>query len=377
MNIRTASFRDLGRIEQLHRDATAQAEHEGLIPGLTGADSPVPQTTLVRLWYGLSKTLSALMPTAEPGTALLVAEDVDGSIVGFVQAQAVTGQAKAWHVVNLCLAPTGRGHFAGAPLVTQLCNQGLARGVSRFSVRLPVDHPLVGLFLEQGFIQYATEQILFRDDSGAVPRVVGGGDGVGPLRPARREDVAGIYHLYLRTTPSHVANLEGPSQKSWQAAFQQGCLSRLGRDEVRHFVAERPGIVAWAALRPPSPARPALLALMCEGQDAALRDEVIDAALRQVAPGPVSCVLRHYDSELIRALQQRGFEVYGAQLVLVRDLAMKVRLREMVEPDKKTKVSLAHAGLMHVVPSALPPVSPHRVTGRPTKPTRNRRSSPR
>ena len=376
MNIRAASFRDLGRIEQLYRDATAQAESEGIIPAFTGGDSPVPQTTLVRLWYGISKTLSSLVPTAEPGTALLVAEDADGSIVGFIQAVAVTGQAKAWHVVNLCVAPTGRGHFAGAPLVTHLCNQGMSHGVSRFSVRLPVDHPLVSLFIDQGFTQYATEQILFRDDSGAAPRVVAGADRAGPLRPARREDVAGIYNLYLRTTPSHVANLEGPTQKTWQAAFQQGCVARLGRDEVRHFVAERPGIVAWAALRPPSPARPALLALMCEGQDAALRDEVIDAALAQVPPGPVSCVLRHYDSELIRALQQRGFEVYGAQLLLVRDLALKVRLREVVEPDKKKKVSLAHAGLMHVVPSPLPPVAPSRVTA-PSKPSRSRRSSPR
>ena len=61
----------------------------------------------------------------------------------------------------------------------------------------------------------------------------------------------------------------------------------------------------------------------------------------------MSCVLRHYDSELIRALQSRGFEVYGAQLLLVRDLALKLRLRQ---PDRaKEKVSLVPAGLARAV----------------------------
>ncbi|HEV3123377.1 MAG TPA: hypothetical protein VG266_02240 [Candidatus Dormibacteraeota bacterium] len=366
MNVRSASFRDLGRIDQLWREATTREES-----GLTSfaGDSPVPQTILVRLWHAVSKTLSSLVPTAEPDTALLVAEDTDGSIVGFIQAQGVSGQPKAWHVVNLCLAATGRGHFAGAPLITHLCNEGLSRRVTRFSVRIPVDHTAVNLFLEQGFTQYATEQILFRDDSADTPRVVAPGDGARPLRPARREDIGGIYHLYLRTTPSHVANLEGPSQKAWQASFQQGCMARLGRDDMRHFVAERAGIVAWAALRPASAARPAVLALMCEGQDAGFREEVIEAALAHAQPGPVACVLRHYDSELIRALQRRGFEIYGTQLLLVRDLALKVRIHAPVR-DKK-KVALAHAGLAR---SAAGPVNrPLHVL--PTTPTRRSTSS--
>jgi hypothetical protein len=205
----------------------------------------------------------------------------------------------------------------------------------------------VALFLEQGFVQYATEQILFRDDSGSAPRVVPS-DGPGPLRPARRDDLGGIYLLYLRTTPSHVANLEGPSLKSWQAAFQQGAMARMGRDDMRHFVVERSGVVAWMGLRPGSAARPALLALLCEGQDAELREQVIDDALARVHPGPVACVLRHYDSELIRALQGRGFEIFGTQLLLVRDLAIKARVRT-TKPEKKKQVALAHAGLMRGV----------------------------
>lgn len=366
MNVRTASFRDLGRIEQLHREAIAQAEREGVLPALTG-ESPVPQTALVRLWYAVSKTLSSLVPTAEPGASLLVAEDDSGRVVGFIQAQSVSGQPKTWHIVNLCLVPQERRPSAGEHLLGQLCNQGLGHGVTRFSVRIPVDHPLVELFLEQGFVQYATEQILFRDDGGGPPRVVAG-EPPRPLRPARREDLGAIYGLYLRTTPSHVARLEGPSLKVWLASFQQGMMARLGRDDVRHLVAERPGVVAWVAIRPAADARPALLALMCEGQDAELRDRVLDAALAQLAPGPVSCVLRHYDSELVRALQRRGFEILGTQLLLVRDLGHKVRVRAP-QADRAAKVSLAHAGLMRAVADTA-------TAGSPPNPRRSQPSSP-
>lgn len=362
MNVRSASFRDLVRIQELHREAVAR-EEDGSGAAIAGEDSPVPQTALVRLWYGVTKALSAIVPVSDTGTSLLVAEDAERGIAGFIAAQGVPGQPKAWHVTNFCVAPTARGHFAGAPLLQALCNQGVEHGVTRYVVRVPLDHPLIGLFLEQGFSQYATEQILFRDDSGAAPRL---SSSEPALRAAKREDVGAIHLLYLRTTPSHVANVEGPSQKAWAASFAGGCMTRVGRDEMRHYVAERPGVVAWAGVRPASQMRPALLSLMCDGQDAALREEVVDAALAHIAPGPMSCVLRHYDSELIRVLQRRGFEIYGTQLLLVRDLAVRVSVRETVQREKK-KPAFAHAGLAQARPVSVvlhmltphPPPSPH------------------
>jgi hypothetical protein len=159
--------------------------------------------------------------------------------------------------------------------------------------------------------------------------------------------VGAIYLLYLRTTPSQVASLEGSSLKVWQAAFAEGDLTRVNRDEVRHFVVEEPGVVAWAAIRPASATRPTLLSLMCDGHHPRLREAVIDAALRELPAGPVSSVLRHYDSELIRGLQHRGFAIYGTQVLLVRDLASKVRYR--AAPARKKPV-LVRAHLAQTVP---------------------------
>jgi ribosomal protein S18 acetylase RimI-like enzyme len=366
MNVRSASFRDLDRIEEIYRLSFTQEAHAAVAPPLSPGDSPVPHATLVRLWYAVSRTLSSLVPTAaEPSGNLFVAEDARGEIVGFIQANGVPGQPKAWHVINLGTVGDGRSHEAGARLITHLCNQGMQHGVSRFSVRLPLHHPLVGLFLEEGFSQYATEQILYRDDPGATPRVLST-RASGLLRPARREDRGGIHLLYLRTTPSHVANIEGPSLKAWQASFQQGWMARIGRDDVRHMVVERAGIEAWVGIRPPTAVRPAQMALLCDGSDPALREEFVTAALAQVPPGPVSCALRHYDSELIRSLQHRGFAIYGTQLLLVRDLAIRMRVPAPARREKKPV--LVPAGLVHsagvssaslrVVPTPSPRSSP-------------------
>jgi L-amino acid N-acyltransferase YncA len=339
MNIRPASFRDLARIEQLYRESVADAYDVGQI----SSDSPVPQATLLRLWYALTKSLSSLVPATDSGDALLVAEDAKEGVVGFIQAQSPPGRPKAWQILNLCTSASALGHFARDQLIQELCNHGLEVGVHRFHVRVPVDHPLVSVFLEHGFIQLATEQILYCDE----PPVQTRAETPVQLQPARRDDIPAIHLLYLRTTPSQVATFEGPSVKAWQAGYAQGLMARMGRDDVRHFVVERPGVVAWAAIRPPSATQPAILTLMCEGHDAALREAVIDAVLHELPPGPTLSVLRHYDSELIRALQQRGFEIYGAQRVLVCDLGNKVRIKEVASRKKPV---LVHAGLAQSVP---------------------------
>jgi hypothetical protein len=341
VNIRPASFRDLARIEQLYSEAASGDEQATQL----SPDHPLPQATLLRLWYALSKTVSSLVPfnVGAAGDTLFVAETRDG-IVGFIQAQSSGERAATLQILNLCVAATASGHFARAQLLTHLTNHGLEHGIHRFLVRLPVDHPLTGTFLEQGFVQLATEQILYSDD---VPTIETAAHGP-RLRPARPEDVGAIYLLYLRTTPSHVASLEGASLKAWQAGFAEGAMTRLGRDEIRHFVVEDPGVVAWVAIRPASATRPTLLTLMCDGHHPRLREAVIEGALGELPPGPVSSVLRHYDSELIRGLQKYGFAVYGTQVLLVRDLATKVRLR--AAPSRKKPV-LVQAHLAQTVPA--------------------------
>ena len=129
MIIRSASFRDLARIDQLYREATEDERHGAQMT----PDSPVPQATLRRLWQALTKSLSSVVPITDLAEEMLVAEDAKEGVVGFVQ--------------------------------DGVRNRGLEHGVQRVHVRLPLDHPLLPLFLEHGFTQFATEQILYRDEA--------------------------------------------------------------------------------------------------------------------------------------------------------------------------------------------------------------------
>ena len=168
------------------------------------------------------------------------------------------------------------------------------------------------------------------------------------LRPARPEDVGAIYLLYLRTTPSHVASLEGSSLKVWQSSFAEGAMTRMSHDDIHHFVVEEPGVVAWAAIRPASATRPTLISLMCDGHNPRLREAVIDGALRELPSGP----------RLVRAGPlQLGADPRSAEARFRHlrhpgaagpDLASKVRLR--TAPARKKPV-LVHAHLAHSVPA--------------------------
>jgi hypothetical protein len=329
MQVRSASYRDLSQVDELYR-ATIALEYEfDQRMESAGPQSPVPGPALARAWSILTRSLSALMPLADVGDQLYVAEE-QGRIVGFVQAEPAPGK-RAWRILNLCLAHTAEGHFAGVPLLHHLVNEGLERGVTRFLVRISEDHPLQATLREQGFLPYASEQIRFRElpkppDHHSEPWV-----------PASAADLAGVYLLYLRTAPHAVAAVEAPNLTQWRATFQLGWLARMdGRaGDSRHFVIKQNGgIVAWAGVRLPARARPSLVGLMLDPQESQVAVEAVHSLLGQIPPGPTLCLLRHYDAELHRAVAARGFEPVATQILMARDLPLKLRARRLAEQQK-------------------------------------------
>ncbi len=329
MQVRSASYRDLSQVDYLYRTTMVLEEELTRQLAAAGPQSPVPGAALARAWSILTKSLSALMPLADVGDQLYVAEE-HGRITGFVQAEPAAG-GRAWQVLNLCLDPSADGHFAGVPLLQHLFDEGLERGVTRFLVRIPEGHPLTGLLREQGFQPYASEQIRFRE----LPRPPGRPSS--PWIPARREHLAGVHLLYLRTAPHSVAAIEAPTFKQWRTTFQLGWLSRMDSrsGDSRHFVIERNSeVVAWAGVRSPSRARPTQMSLMLDPQQGQLAVEAVHGILGHIPAGPTICLLRHYDGELARAVAARGFEPVATQLLMVKDLPLKVRARRPLEAKR-------------------------------------------
>ena len=160
VSVRTASFRDLGRIEEIQREGGGELSE-------TASRGPV------RLWSLVSQTLSAILPALYHETLLFVAEE-EGTVIGFIQASnrpAAVGLvgATTLQVLNLCVDPAADTDDGARLLIDHLTNQALERGVLRLFVRLPLEDPLAEIFRKHSFRQYAMESVLYTEKPAGKP----------------------------------------------------------------------------------------------------------------------------------------------------------------------------------------------------------------
>jgi hypothetical protein len=327
VQVRPAQLKDLAGIEALYRQQAREAEH-----------SPLKrQFASTRLWFLLNSTFASILPITSAADHVYVMEDARRRAVqGFVQAENAALGPNVWQILNLCLSGELDRFTDGTALLDHLFNEGLKRGVTKFIVRVPIDDPVADLFKARGFTAYATEHALLTEGIAARPaRDVAG------WRAMRRDDELGLYLLYVATTPKSVAAVEASSFAEWRRSFQPG--SWTGRIPRRagqpRFVIERVQLVGWMSLVPGGGGRPHALGLMAAPQPADLWPSLVQRSLAYAAqrqPGPVWCSLRHYDETGIRLLQKEGFEVIASQMLMVRELPLKVpaRLRVRIK-DKR------------------------------------------
>jgi hypothetical protein len=313
MKLRAAGLLDLSRIEEMHRSADM---------AMNGTDPPA-----ARLWSLLSSTLSAFLPLSQE-TLIYVAEE-GGKVVGYVQASGgqrglELSRAKVLQVLNLQVVDGSSDDVAPA-LVEHLCNQALERGAQRLFVRLPDRDPLLPVFRLRGFRQYATEVVVYADNP--VARSQHQPDGV---RSVKRGDDRLLYQLYRKVTPQGVSQLEAPIYRDWRALHGEwtGRLSARGSDKLE-LVVDRVELVGWVKVERSSGARPSTLSFMVL-PERPLPDELADLGLVLLGDtdAPAWSSLRHYDSHMIDALRGRGFSVLLTQLLLVKELAVRVPVRE-------------------------------------------------
>jgi len=314
MKLRAANILDLNRIEEMHR--TVDMKLDGTAP------------PAARLWSLLSSTLSAFLSLSQE-TLIYVAED-RGKVVGYVQASGhqrgldLSG-AKVMQVLNLQVAEGSDTDEVAAALVQHLCNEALSRGAQRLFVRIPDRDPLLPVFRMQGFRQYATEVVVYADK--VSKRLARTPDGA---RQVRRGDGRRLYQLYRTITPQGVSQLEAPTYRDWRALHGEwtGRLTARGSNK-EELVVDRVELVGWVNVERSSGARPSTLSFMVM-PERPLPDELADLGLSLLGEtdAPAWSSLRHYDSHMIDALRGRGFSVLLTQLLLVKELAVRVPVRE-------------------------------------------------
>jgi hypothetical protein len=314
MRVRAAGLLDLSRIEELHRSADSHPR-EAAVPA-------------ARLWTLLSSTLSALLPLSQE-TLIYVAED-GGKVAGFIQASGKPlgldlPRATVLQVLNLQVVEGPDSEEVASALIDHLSNQALQRGVHRLFVRLPDRDPLMPVFRLRGFRQYATEQILFADQPrrGITPAPEG-------ARQIKRGDGRRLYQLYRKVTPEHVSQLEAPTYREWRALHGEwtGRLAARGSNK-EEVVVDRMELVGWLKAERSSGAQPHTLNFLVL-PESPLPDQLADLAISMLGDSdtPVWSSLRHYDSHMIDALRGRGFSVLLTQLLLVKELAIRVPVAE-------------------------------------------------
>lgn len=296
MRLRTASLLDLGRIEQIHRDAEERF---------------ATQAPTVRLWALVSQTLTAILPLAQE-SLLYVAEE-EGQLLGFVQAsgsgpaRTLSSRLSSLQVLNVCVARDADVDEVAPLLIDHLVLKAGERGVHRLFVRVPLDDPVTAVFRLRGFRQFTTESVLFAE----APR--GGPDPAIPgLRTFHSRDDRALYGLYRRVTPAHVAQLEAPTYRAWRAA-----RGEVGEQEA----VDRGELMAWTSLVRGSQTRPHRLSLLMR-PERELAEQLADHVVASCAGEPAWTSLRHYDGHMIDALRGRGFSILLSQGLLVRDTTL-------------------------------------------------------
>jgi predicted N-acetyltransferase YhbS len=314
MKIRAASLLDLARIEEMHRSSDTRLSEQA--------------PPAARLWTVLSSTLSALLPLSQE-TLIYVAEE-GGKVVGFIQASGRPlgldlPRATVLQVLNLQVADGADSDEVAPALVEHLCNQALERGIHRLFVRLPEGDPLMSVFRLRGFRQYATEVVVYADKP-----VMRSDQFPAGARPIRRGDNRLLYQLYRKITPQGVSQLEAPTYREWRVLHGEltGRLAARG-SEKQEFVIDQVEITGWVKAERSSGARPNTLSYMAL-PEGSLAGELADLGLSLLGDSdlPAWSSLRHYDSHMIDALRGRGFSVLLTQLLLVKELAVRVPVQE-------------------------------------------------
>jgi hypothetical protein len=131
-------------------------------------------------------------------------------------------------------------------------------------------------------------------------------------------------------TPQGVSQLEAPTYREWRALHGEwtGRLAARG-SEKQELAIDQVELVGWVKAERSSGARPNTVSFMAL-PDSSLAGGLADLGLSLLGDSdlPAWSSLRHYDSHMIDALRGRGFSVLLTQLLLVKELAVRVPVRE-------------------------------------------------
>jgi len=219
------------------------------------------------------------------------------------------GKRTAWEVEALIDADDDKGVVSS--LFSRMLSGIGKGGAERVFIRLDARSAIVHAAREAGFFAYQP-QILYKLTGRSREKAQEVG-----LRPKSRQDLHGIFQLYMHAVPATVRAIEGATFKEWQAALEPWG----GR--TKDLVLEEEGaIAAWARVQSGQTGR---LSVLSTSRSASL-DEVIAAAVARLSKSDVVLTLvPEQDPGMASAFERQGFQQAGGYLMMAKRLTRTVQ----------------------------------------------------
>jgi hypothetical protein len=227
------------------------------------------------------------------------------------------GKRSAWEVEVLIDADDDKSVVSS--LFSRMLSGITRLGAERVFIRLDAESALIRTARDAGFFPYQPQVLYQRKGKarGKAPEV--------PWRGREKQDMHGIFQLYLHAVPANVRAIEGITFKEWQAALEPWG----GR--VSDLVLEEDGaITAWARVMQGNAGR---LSVLSSSPSVSLDDLIASAAARLAKSERMLSLVPEYDIGLSAAFERAGFTPIGNYLMMAKRL---VRTAEELVPEPAT-----------------------------------------
>jgi hypothetical protein len=238
-----------------------------------------------------------------------------------------------------------------AALLEYMLEMAAGHGILRIFAKVEDEIPEQELFQRAGFQRYARELTYLYDPAEAQ---ITAPDKLSPnlpsLRRWNRHHVWGLHQLYRSVTPQRVQMAEMLENSEELAKLHVGSLRPLPSPFSRNenYVCDMGvRLGAWLRLSRGSGSAPHQLSLIVHPEHADLAEPLLRfgiSRLQEESVRRIYCQVREYQSFVIAALRNSGFEQTSTRALLVRHIALLV-MRQRTVPALEQRVVYGVKGL--------------------------------
>jgi hypothetical protein len=319
----------------------------GIIYAINNRTRSKQQQELARFVCWLEPVESALQPQPilrnilplHPAARTWICED-HWRILGFAQVRERPAHT-AWDLAYLA-AMSDRGnegdlHLASddvlKALLEYMLEMAAGHGILRVFTKVEDDIPEIELFQRAGFQRYARELTYVYDPqnqaSGSGTALASPSPELPSLRRWSRHHAWGLYQLYRTVTPQRVLTAERVEDSEEFARLHVGSLqprpSFFAKKSENYVCDVGVRIGAWLRLYWGHGSVPHRVSLFIHPEHADLAEPLLRFGVRRLLEADVRriyCLVREYDSFVITALRDSGFEHTFTRALLVRHVAL-------------------------------------------------------